>query len=263
MADLSTPEEPCKRCSGFAFFDLDHTILPHDTQALFCNYILKKEPLRRLYLLCFAPFAILAACKLVDTRSLKRAFLTYLWRMPTARLESYCQDFARTVARASAYPEVLAEIARHKQEGRLLVLNSASPDFYARAIAEEFGFDLCYATPVELDGLSHVPFRPTITGENNKRAAKLRRMADILPTDIDPDNPVPIPDSYGYSDSSSDIPLLSLCPDENNTQIHPSARFRAYGAQRGWRVLTPPRPYRNSAGDMLSAGLQALGLYRT
>ncbi len=261
MSHTIASEAP-KRSSGFAFFDLDHTILPHDTQALFCNYVLQREPLRRAYLFAFAPFVFLAALKVIDTRALKRAFLIYLWRMPISRLQTYCHDFASTIARQVAYPEVLAEIDRHRKEGRLLVLNSASPDFYARAIAEEFGFDLCYATPVVLEGHKRVPFRPAITGENNKRAAKLRRMADILPDHIDPEAPTPIPDSYGYSDSSSDIPLLSLCPDANNTQIHPAPKFRAYGEERGWRVLTPPRPYQSATGDMVSAGLQALGIYR-
>ena len=174
------------------------------------------------------------------------------------------QDMRRDLnqdRRAGRKAELTGE-SQHHAEGRLLVLNSASPDFYARAIAEEFGFDLCYATPIELEGRARFPFRPAITGENNKRAAKLRRMADILPEHIDPEAPVPIPDSFGYSDSSSDIPLLSLCPDENNTQIHPSPKFRAYGEARGWRVLTPPRPYGSTTGDMLSAGLQSLGLYR-
>jgi len=254
--------QPDRRESGFAFFDLDHTILPFDTQALFCNYVLQREPLRRAYVIPFAPAVALAAIKLLDTRGLKRSYLSYLWNMPVKRLHEYCADFAKTVVRPAAYPEVVAEIERHKKEGRLVVLNTASPDFYARAIAKEFGFDCFYATPVDLDGQERVPYRPPILGENNKRAAKLRRMADILPEHIDPEAPEAIPDSFGYSDSKADIPLLSLCPDENNTQVHPSEEFRAYGKERGWNVIHPDRPYANKLGDLLTSGRLSLGLYQ-
>lgn len=45
----------------FAFFDLDHTLLPFDTQALFCNFILQREGWRRVWLLWFLPCVPLAA----------------------------------------------------------------------------------------------------------------------------------------------------------------------------------------------------------
>ena len=43
---------------SFAFFDLDHTLLPFDTQALFCNFVLKRERGRTLKHLLFFPVAL-------------------------------------------------------------------------------------------------------------------------------------------------------------------------------------------------------------
>ena len=82
---------------GFALFDLDHTILPFDTQVYFCNFVLKKEGWRRLYLLLFLPLAPLAAIGVMPLRMAKRIFSSYLWKMPRARLEALVQEFVDTV----------------------------------------------------------------------------------------------------------------------------------------------------------------------
>ena len=65
-----------------ALFDLDQTLLPYDTQALFCNYVLRRQGWRRMYLAAFLPVAPLRAAGAVSTRTLKRVFLSYLRRMP-------------------------------------------------------------------------------------------------------------------------------------------------------------------------------------
>ena len=48
---------------SFAFFDLDLTIVPFDTQLLFCNHVLRAEWWRRYYLVFFAPCLPLYALK--------------------------------------------------------------------------------------------------------------------------------------------------------------------------------------------------------
>src|SRR5256885_442751 len=119
---------------SFAFFDLDHTLLPFDTQALFCNYVLHCERWRTALHLTFAPFALLKACKLVRTVTAKRAFLNYLAGMKRDTLLAYGRDFAEQVVKAWVYPELSATIEEHRKAGRALILNTASPDFYANEI---------------------------------------------------------------------------------------------------------------------------------
>lgn len=59
---------------SLALFDLDQTLIPYDTQALFCQHILKRHPLRRAYLLAFLPVLPFAAVRLIGERGLKRVF---------------------------------------------------------------------------------------------------------------------------------------------------------------------------------------------
>ena len=79
---------------AFALFDLDQTLLPYDTQALFCNFVLRREGWRRGYLGVFAAATPLRAVRLISLGGLKRAYLSYLWRMSRARLTDLAHEFA-------------------------------------------------------------------------------------------------------------------------------------------------------------------------
>src|SRR4051794_34841539 len=102
---------------GFAFFDLDHTLLPFDMQPLFANFVLRRERWRTLYLLGVAPLGALWMCKLVPTVLVKRAFLNFVWGMKRERLEALSREFADTEVKRWVYPELLAIIEEHRAAG--------------------------------------------------------------------------------------------------------------------------------------------------
>jgi HAD superfamily hydrolase (TIGR01490 family) len=239
----------------FAFFDLDHTLLPFDTQALFCNFVLRREPWRRVWLLWFLPCVPLAALGLLGLRTMKRLFLGYLVGMRRERLAELVEEFLETDFAAALHPELLAEVERHRREGRVLVLNSASPDFYLTGIAARLGFDEVFGTRVPLPG--RLPLLPVIEGPNNKHGEKIVAMRAV---GLVPEEPPVLADSWSYSDSSADLPLLELA--EHAVMVHPGTRLAEIGALRGWRTMTPARPYVGRWGGHLAAARQVCGLYR-
>ncbi len=247
---------------AFAFFDLDQTILPYDTQAYFCQHVLHREGWRRSYLAFFLPMVPLKALHLIGTRELKRAFLSYLWKMPKKTLQAHVESFVQEKVVPVLYPEIVAEVKRHLQEGRTTILNTASPDVYAPAIAQYLGFHHCFATGVDTGGSERFPFFPLIPGPNNKRAAKLAAMAHLLPAgSIHPETSEPlsvIPDSWAYSDSHADLPMLRLA--ENAVMVHPTQELRAEGEAKGWACYHPQRPFSGRAGYRMACFRQAFGL---
>lgn len=242
---------------SFAFFDLDHTLLPFDTQAMFCNFVLQRERLRSFYLLGFLPIAILRAVGLVKTVAAKRAFMSYLTGMTRETLRIRARDFAENVVKPQVYPELLAIIEEHRAAGRILILNTASPDFYPHEIARILGFDHCIATKVEPH--DPMPYMPVVIGSNNKREVKIAAMRNELPA-VAAATEQQLRDSWSYSDSAADLPLLEFAG--NAMLIHPSPELAAIGAERGWKILRPVRPYKSKAGDILCSLQQALGIYR-
>jgi HAD superfamily hydrolase (TIGR01490 family) len=243
---------------SYAFFDLDQTLLPYDTQALFCQHVLQREGWRRAYLLVFLPVVPLAALKLIGSRGLKRVFLSYLWRMPKTRLAEHVESFVSEKVKPLIYPELRAELEKHQAAGHITVLNTASPEIYAHAIARMLGFQHCYATRVDLGTGDRVPFCPAIIGTNNKRAAKLPAMREILPPGALDAGAAPIPGSHAYSDSHADLPMLSLA--ESATMVHPTAELAAAGAVKGWQTVRPRRPFAGKWGYRIACFRQAFGL---
>ena len=247
---------PMSSARGYAFFDLDHTLLPHDTQALFCNYVLQQERWRTLLHLLFLPFAVLRALGMISTLRAKRAFMGYLWRMPLRKLQRYATEFAQHSVLPWTYAEVLSEVERHRNEGRILVLNTASPEFCARDIAEILGFDYCVATKTRLT--DPMALHPVIA-ENNKREEKIEAMLAEVPGVAELTADERNDYCYAYSDSAADLPLLEF--GGNAVLIHPSPHLATLGIRREWSLMHPRRPYGSRLGNLLAIARQVLGLY--
>ena len=239
----------------FAFFDLDHTLLPFDTQALFCNFVLQREGWRRVWLLWFLPCVPLAALRLLSLRTMKRLFLGYLVGMSREQLAAHVAAFLESDFAATLYPSVVAEVERHRSEERILVLNSASPDFYLHGIAAQLGFDHVFGTRLVVP--DRLPWLPKIEGPNNKHGEKITamRVAGLIPEEFHV-----LADSWSYSDSSADLPLLELV--EHAVMIHPGEKLATIGAKHGWRTMSPRRPYAGKWSGRLATLRQVLGCYR-
>jgi len=240
---------------AFALFDLDQTLLPYDTQALFCNFVLRRHGWRRLYLPVLAAALPLRAVRIAGAGGTKRAFFSFLWRLPRAQLRELAEEFAENVVPPLCYPDILAEVERHRAEGRTLVLNTASPEFYATAIARVLRFDHCFGTRLGEDGGS-LPLLPRIEGANNKHGAKLQRMAHLFP----PEAPELLADAWAYSDSKADLPMLRRAA--HPVAVNPDAVLAKEAAAKGWTVLRPPRPQRRRFEFLSDCALQAAGLWQ-
>jgi phosphoserine phosphatase len=241
----------------YAFFDLDHTLLPFDTQTLFCNFVLRRQPWRVWLHLLFLPFALGRAVGLVSTATAKRAFLSYLWGMKRTKLQSLARDFAHDCVHTWIYPELQAEILRHKHQGRILVLNTASPGFYAQEIAALLEFDHCIVTRIDIPG-KRVPLRPGLIGPNNKREAKIAAMCERIPgvarlTDEERYH------CWAYTDSMADLPLLKFAG--NRVLVHPTALLLGQFPHNEVTVVHPQRPYCCRLAGLFRALRQVLGLH--
>ncbi len=228
----SLPESPPP---GLALFDLDGTLIPWDCQLLFRHFVLRREPWRGMFLPIFLAFLPLAP--VLGTDGMKRVFLSYLWRISPATLAEYSRDFAAALLPA-IYPEVRKFLENHRAAGHITILTSASPEFYVREIGRELGFDLALGTEV-----APGPLFPDL--ENHKGTAKVRRLRQLLPAAWLADRSK----IHGYTDSSADLPLLTLCGEA--TLVNPSPTLAARGKDQGWHIVRPPRPWKSQLDHAL------------
>jgi HAD superfamily hydrolase (TIGR01490 family) len=237
------PETPPE---GIALFDLDGTLIAWDCQLLFRHFVLRREPWRGIFLPVFLIFLPLAG--LLGAGGMKRVFLSYLWLIDRGTLAGYSREFAAAVMPA-IYPELRGKLEAHRRAGHLLILASASPEFYVAEIGRELGFDLTLGTPVELGR-----FFPDL--ENHKGAAKVARLYQLLPASYFENGR--LLNCHGYTDSTADLPMLALCGAA--TVVNPSAVLEARAVAAGWEIVRPARPWKSRAGFALRSLALLLGI---
>ena len=240
---------------GYALFDLDQTLIPWDTQLLFCDFVLKRMPLRRLYLLGLIP--LLPFYKLLGAGGMKRVFLNYLWGLNPADLDELATEFVEQHFPDTFYQEIIKLLTEQQRLGRTTILSSASPVIWVKPIAEKLGFDHYFGTEMEMN--PRVPLFPDLPGGNNKGANKLRKMLHLLPDGFDIENDT-LPNSSGFSDSHADLPMLRIC--EQAVMVHPTDRLADEGQNHGWELRTPTRPTASKCQFACACLRQAFGIWK-
>ena len=215
-----------------AVYDLDRTITRRATYTPFLIHCaLRRAPWR----LVFLPFVLLSmllyGLRIIDRAELKEINHALLLghRIHPRDLKPLVDSFADATVAGNIRPGARKAIARDKQQGRRLVLATASYRLYAEAIAERLGFDDVIGTGsiVGLDERVH----DRILGENCYGPAKLRMIAAWVEKSG-------LTGKHGhvrfYSDHASDQPAFEWADEP--VAVNPHARLARLAATRGWQV---------------------------
>lgn len=195
-------------------FDMDGTLFAGDSQLRFARWVLRRCGWwRRAYLLLFLPVVLLAALRVARLQTAKRAFFSFAWGLSGEELQSECRAFVEQELLPSVFPELRQRLEGHLAVGDEVVLCSASPEWWTRPFGKLLGIRHVIATPLLLAS-GRVPLFPRIEAPgNNRGAVKLQRLASagILRADL------------VYTDSTADLPLLSIC--SRAILVNPSPRL--------------------------------------
>ena len=215
-----------------AVYDLDRTITRRATYTPFLIHCaLRRAPWR----LIFLPFVILSmllyVLRIIDRGRLKEINHALLLggKIHPRDLRPLVDSFADATVAGNIRPGARKAIARDKEQGRRLVLATASYRLYAQAIAERLGFDDVIGTGsiIGLDERVHAK----ILGENCYGPAKLRMIADWVEKSG-------LAGKHGhvrfYSDHASDQPAFEWADEP--VAVNPHARLARLAAARGWQV---------------------------
>src|SRR3954462_14992758 len=221
-----------------AFFDLDKTIIAKSSTLAFSKpfqaggLISRRAVLRSAY----AQFVYLVGGADHDQMEKMRAFMSQLcagWDVATVR--EIVADTLHNIVDPLVYDEAVSLIEEHQLDGRDVVVVSASGGEVVEPIAEMLGADRVVATRMEIaDG--------HYTGEIEYyafAAEKARAIEDLAAT-----MGYDLAESYGYSDSVTDVPMLEAVGHPH--AVNPDKELRRVAPERGWpapafRRPAPPR----------------------
>lgn len=182
----------------FAFFDFDDTLIHGDSGRKLLLYYLKKHPLSCYRLWKVIYHFILYLCHIEPLNKAKSAWLYPIDFMDDQEIE----HFYRTCLEPCYYSNVVEELKKKKEDGYTIYICSASIEAYLRFCRLPVDAILGTKTLI-VDG----KYTSSMIGKNCKNEEKVKRINEVIKNHnllIDYDQ------SYAYSDSLHDVPMLSM-----------------------------------------------------
>ena len=225
-----------------AFFDLDKTVISKSSSLALSRPMYRAGLVTRAQLLRGAYGQIVYLLIGADERRmdrLKEGMLALTKGWEQAQVERLVRETLSEVLDPLIYQEALDLIALHRALGRRIYIVSSSPEEIVRPLAEHLGVDDVIATRVEVvDG--------RYTGELEFYCygpQKAEAMAEVAAReDVD------LSESYAYSDSITDAPMLEAVG--HPVAVNPDRDLRKVASKKGWQVrdFRRPVPMRRFAG---------------
>ncbi len=214
-----------------ALFDLDHTLLPIDSDYAWGEFTLEIgwcDPGH--FKARNDEFYAHYQAGTLDPHAYVRFATEAIRLRGEHRALAAREDFLRRIIEPAIRPQALDLVARHRDAGHQVVIVTATNEFVTRPIADRFGVQELVAVNLERDASGWITGE--IEGVPSMRAGKVTRMAQWLSArgldwaDVD---------ATFYSDSMNDLPLLEKV--RHPVATNPDPRLRQLAAERGWRIL--------------------------
>ena len=214
-----------------ALFDLDHTLLPIDsdhTWGVFTTELGWNDP--QVFSQRNDEFYAHYQAGTLDIHDYVR-FATQAARERGAVAAARAHDrYMDEVIRPRITPEALALVRSHQRAGDTVMIVTATNEFVTRPIAQAFGVSELIAVELERDATGWITGE--IKGTPSFREGKVIRVAQWLNQQGLDWGDVEM--SF-YSDSMNDLPLLEKA--HHPVATNPDARLRQLATERGWRIL--------------------------
>jgi HAD superfamily hydrolase (TIGR01490 family) len=218
--------------SKLALFDLDHTLLPIDSdfewgQFLVRNKVVDCDAYQRRNEEFFAQYQ---AGSLDPVEYLEFALGTLAGFDP-AHLQALHAQYMRDVIAPAIRPQAVALLQKHLDAGDLVAIITATNGWLTAPIARALNVEHLIAARPQLDERGH----PTgkLLGTPTQGHGKVVHMHAWLESLGRPFDS--FEQSWFYSDSHNDIPLLSVV--SHPVATNPSAKLAQHASSLGWPLL--------------------------
>jgi HAD superfamily hydrolase (TIGR01490 family) len=229
-----------------SYFDVDGTLVTTNLLHPTFFYLLNQQtPVQSAAKVARAFFRgpKMALAELRDRRLFNELLYSAYEGISHDRLLILADEAFDSVIRPSLFPEAKHLVARCREHGAV-VLVSGALDFLMHRLAEYLGATDVIANRLEIkDGYATGRLlRPVVAGP--EKARLIRDHARAHGHDLD--------DCFAYSDSYSDVPMLSVVG--HPAAVNPDARLERLAHAYGWPIVTlrndPPKRSRGLFADL-------------
>lgn len=214
---------------SLAIFDLDNTLIGGDSDYLWGEFLVKNqlidaEEYRRENERFYRQYQDGS----LDIYEYQAFSLKPLSQHPLEQLHEWHQAFMQQMIEPIMLPQAQALIEKHKAQGDRPLIITATNTFITRPIGEKLGIDELIGTePEMLNG----QFTGRVAGIPSFQQGKVTRLADWLKQQNEN-----LENSYFYSDSHNDLPLLEQVSYPVAVDADP--RLTEVAKQKGWKQMS-------------------------
>jgi len=220
-----------------AFFDVDKTVIARASMAAFGHTFYRGGLISRATVMRALASQLVylhlgaSEQKLAKIRESVLA-LTKGWdQQEVARLVREALD---EVVEPIIYAEALELIEKHRAAGRKIYIVSASPVEIVQPLAEYLGVDGAIASRAVIDRDGRYTGEMAFYAYGPFKAQSMRDIAVFEGIDLS--------ESYAYSDSYTDVPMLEA--DGHPVTVNPDRVLARLARERGWEIAQFSRPVR-------------------
>jgi len=212
-----------------AFFDLDKTVIAKASMVAFSKPLHRAGMLSRRMMLRAAWGQILYAqfgASPEKLEKLRESVLQLTKGWDQSEISAIVRESLAETIEPIVFEEALERIRQHRAWGHKVFIVSASPEEVVAPIAQLLGVDEAIATRAELDEQGRYSGRTERYVYAEEKVAAIEEVAARDGLDLD--------HSWAYSDSATDIPMLSAVG--HPVAVNPDRELARAARARGWQV---------------------------
>ena len=227
--------------SQAAFFDLDKTVIAKASVAAFGPTLYSKGLISKRILIR-AAVAQIVFLQLGASHNRLEGFRRNLLKVTRGwekeNVERIVEEALSTVLEPIIYKEALELIEKHQAEGRKVVIISSSPEEIVKPLSDFLGADESIGSRGCVDSEGRYTGELEFYAYGEAKAEAVREMAAAQGIDLK--------ESYAYSDSHTDVPMLSAVG--HPVAVNPDKELIREARANKWaiEVFNHPMPMRET-----------------
>ncbi len=212
-----------------AIFDLDNTLLGGDSDYLWGEFLVENELVDPLfYKQENERFYEEYQSGTLNIYEFLEFSLAPLTQHSQEKLQQLHQEFMHQKIQSVWLPKADELLNKHRQENHFLLIITATNHFVTAPIAQKLGVDDIIATMPEKIN-NH--YTGKVAGTPCFQDGKVVRLSQWLQN-----NDFSLENSYFYSDSINDLPLLKQVT--HPIAVDPDEKLKQYALQQQWKILS-------------------------
>ena len=212
-----------------AIFDLDNTLIAGDSDCLWGEYLSERGYVdSNAYTAAHEQFYQDYLEGSLDIRAFLEFQLKVLGEHQRKDLEAWREEYLREKIKPIILAKAEQLVEQHRQQGHELLIITATNRFLTEPIAKEFGVNHLIACEPEI---INDEYTGQFTGTPSYAEGKVMRFNEWLSQ-----NNHTVDESWFYSDSHNDIPLLRMV--DHAIAVDPDDSLREEAEKSGWEIIS-------------------------